>query len=145
MLSDSDSDETTYRLTKSKSKSKSKTKSHKSKSESELLHRGDADDDSKNVDKNGVEDDEEDKNEEEDEESGEDNIHQLTINEHYAKAFAFRKEREELDRCALLFLFLFIQFNLMFCFYLTFFNVSVLLNSYETNQIKSNQIKIERE
>ncbi len=25
---------------------------------------------------------------------------QLTINEHYAKAFEYRKEREELERCA---------------------------------------------
>lgn len=25
--------------------------------------------------------------------------HQLTINEHYAKAFEYRKEREELERC----------------------------------------------
>jgi protein KRI1 len=27
------------------------------------------------------------------------NNHQLTINEHYAKAFEYRKEREELERC----------------------------------------------
>jgi protein KRI1 len=32
-----------------------------------------------------------------DEDTGKD--HQLTINEHYAKAFEYRKEREELERC----------------------------------------------
>lgn len=26
-------------------------------------------------------------------------IHQLTVNEHYAKAFEYRKEREELAKC----------------------------------------------
>ena len=26
-------------------------------------------------------------------------LHQLTINEHYAKAFAYKKEREELSKC----------------------------------------------
>lgn len=27
-------------------------------------------------------------------------LHQFTINEHYAKAFAYKKEREELSKCA---------------------------------------------
>lgn len=26
-------------------------------------------------------------------------LHQLTINDHYAKAFAYKKEREELSKC----------------------------------------------
>lgn len=28
-------------------------------------------------------------------------LHQFTINEHYAKAFAYKKEREELSKCAI--------------------------------------------
>ena len=32
-------------------------------------------------------------------ESDTEEIHQLTINEHYAKAYARRKEREELSKC----------------------------------------------
>jgi protein KRI1 len=32
-------------------------------------------------------------------ENGSSNEHQLIINEHYAKAFQYRKEREELVRC----------------------------------------------
>jgi hypothetical protein len=31
--------------------------------------------------------------------SDSESFHRLTINEHYAKAFAYRKEREELERC----------------------------------------------
>lgn len=37
-----------------------------------------------------------------DSESENEDNHQLTINEHYAKAFQYKKEREELDKCALL-------------------------------------------
>jgi len=33
-----------------------------------------------------------------DTESDAESIHRLTINEHYAKAFAYRKEREELEK-----------------------------------------------
>lgn len=33
-----------------------------------------------------------------DSESEGDSIHRLTVNEHYAKAFQFKKEREELDK-----------------------------------------------
>jgi protein KRI1 len=36
-----------------------------------------------------------------DAESDAESIHQITINEHYAKAFAYRKEREELQKCSL--------------------------------------------
>jgi hypothetical protein len=34
------------------------------------------------------------------EDSDAEDIHTLTINEHYAKAFEFKKEREELSKCA---------------------------------------------
>lgn len=34
-----------------------------------------------------------------DSESDNESLHRLTINEHYAKAFEYRKEREELDKC----------------------------------------------
>lgn len=33
-------------------------------------------------------------------ESDHEDIHQLTINEHFAKAYEYRKEREELQKCA---------------------------------------------
>jgi protein KRI1 len=29
-----------------------------------------------------------------------DDLHQITVNEHYAKAFQYKKEREELDKRA---------------------------------------------
>lgn len=33
------------------------------------------------------------------EDSDGESVHDLTINEHYAKAFEYRKEREELAKC----------------------------------------------
>jgi hypothetical protein len=35
-----------------------------------------------------------------DSESDDESLHRLTINEHYAKAFEYKKEREELEKCA---------------------------------------------
>lgn len=34
-----------------------------------------------------------------DSDSENEDVHQFTINEHYAKAFEYRKEREELAKC----------------------------------------------
>lgn len=34
-----------------------------------------------------------------DSDSDAESLHQLTINEHYAKAFEYKKEREELAKC----------------------------------------------
>jgi hypothetical protein len=44
------------------------------------------------------------------ESSGDENFHEITINEHYAKAFEYKKEREELQKR----MFQFIEYVLLF-------------------------------